>query len=175
MEMPQLIVMQQALLRYYGNVTNSLLRNRTFTLPWKCNMVHRSCYQGKPNMSQYSWVLSHSTLKYRPLIATLHFNIPIVSSVYSLVFSWSSYVEILFLGTRVSFCSWCEWRIFIPCVAYHSASLGTVLSNLSFSSTVKQFWHTDVSKYIWQQCPVAAFYVSSVQRLPVVEHLSVTK
>jgi hypothetical protein len=53
MEMPQLIVMQQALLRYYGNVTNSLLRNRTFTPPWKCNTVHRSCYQGKPNMSQY--------------------------------------------------------------------------------------------------------------------------
>jgi hypothetical protein len=26
----------------------------TATLPWKCNMVHRSCYQGKPNMSQYS-------------------------------------------------------------------------------------------------------------------------
>jgi hypothetical protein len=25
----------------------------TATLPWKCNMVHRSCYQGKPNMSQY--------------------------------------------------------------------------------------------------------------------------
>jgi hypothetical protein len=23
------------------------------TSPWKCNMVHRSCYQGKPNMSQY--------------------------------------------------------------------------------------------------------------------------
>jgi hypothetical protein len=25
----------------------------TVTLPWKCNMVHRSCYQGKPDMSQY--------------------------------------------------------------------------------------------------------------------------
>jgi hypothetical protein len=25
----------------------------TITLQWKCNMVHRSCYQGKPNMSQY--------------------------------------------------------------------------------------------------------------------------
>jgi hypothetical protein len=25
----------------------------TATLPGKCNMVHRSCYQGKPNMSQY--------------------------------------------------------------------------------------------------------------------------
>jgi RNA polymerase-binding transcription factor DksA len=22
-------------------------------LLWKCNMVHRSCYQGKPDMSQY--------------------------------------------------------------------------------------------------------------------------
>jgi hypothetical protein len=28
MEMPQLIVVQQALLRYYGNATNSLLHNR---------------------------------------------------------------------------------------------------------------------------------------------------
>jgi hypothetical protein len=25
----------------------------TATLPWKCNMVHRSCHQGKPDMSQY--------------------------------------------------------------------------------------------------------------------------
>jgi hypothetical protein len=25
----------------------------TVTLLWKCNMVHRSCYQGKPDMSQY--------------------------------------------------------------------------------------------------------------------------
>jgi hypothetical protein len=29
----------------------------TATLPWKCNMVHRSCYQGKPNMSQYIYGL----------------------------------------------------------------------------------------------------------------------
>jgi hypothetical protein len=35
----------------------------TAMLPWKCNMVHRSCYQGKPNMSQYAsdaWTLSKS-------------------------------------------------------------------------------------------------------------------
>jgi hypothetical protein len=25
----------------------------TAMLLWKCNMVHRSCYQGKPDMSQY--------------------------------------------------------------------------------------------------------------------------
>jgi hypothetical protein len=25
----------------------------TIMLLWKCNMVHRSCYQGKPDMSQY--------------------------------------------------------------------------------------------------------------------------
>jgi hypothetical protein len=31
----------------------------TATLPWKCNMVHRSCYQGKPNMSQYITFLMH--------------------------------------------------------------------------------------------------------------------
>jgi hypothetical protein len=58
------------LLRYHGNATNSLLQNRnyyvtmemqythcyttgTVTLLWKCNMIHRSCYQGKPSMSQY--------------------------------------------------------------------------------------------------------------------------
>jgi hypothetical protein len=29
----------------------------TATLPWKCNMVHRSCYQGKPNMSQYGDIM----------------------------------------------------------------------------------------------------------------------
>jgi hypothetical protein len=28
----------------------------TATLPWKCNMLHRSCYQGKPNMSQYIYI-----------------------------------------------------------------------------------------------------------------------
>jgi hypothetical protein len=28
----------------------------TATLPWKCTMVHRSCYQGKPNMSQYIYI-----------------------------------------------------------------------------------------------------------------------
>jgi hypothetical protein len=28
----------------------------TITLLWKCNMVHRSCYQGKPNMSQYIYI-----------------------------------------------------------------------------------------------------------------------
>jgi hypothetical protein len=48
MEMPQLIVMQQALPRCYGNVTNSLLRNRTVALLWKCYRVHRSCHQGNP-------------------------------------------------------------------------------------------------------------------------------
>jgi hypothetical protein len=58
------------LLRYYGNATNSLLHNSsyyvtmemqqthyyttvTITLLWKRNMVHRSCYHGKRNMSQY--------------------------------------------------------------------------------------------------------------------------
>jgi hypothetical protein len=30
MEMLQLIAMQQALLRYYGNATNSLLHNRNY-------------------------------------------------------------------------------------------------------------------------------------------------
>jgi hypothetical protein len=33
----------------------------TATLPWKCNMVHRSCYQGKPNMSQYVKALVRSS------------------------------------------------------------------------------------------------------------------
>jgi hypothetical protein len=33
----------------------------TATLPWKCNMVHRSCYQGKPNMSQYL-IYKHTAL-----------------------------------------------------------------------------------------------------------------
>jgi hypothetical protein len=58
------------LLCYYGNATNSLLCNSnchvtmempqthcyatvTVTLLWKCHKMHRSCYQGKPNMSQY--------------------------------------------------------------------------------------------------------------------------
>jgi hypothetical protein len=66
---------QQALLRYYGNVTSSLLCNSTHhvtiataqthyyttgtaALPWKCNMVHRSCYQGKPNMSHYRYTIN---------------------------------------------------------------------------------------------------------------------
>jgi hypothetical protein len=75
----KLIVTQHELLRYYGNAiysvlhgnaTNSLLHNMnyyvtmemqytqcyttgTVTLLWKCNMVQRSCYQDKPNMSQY--------------------------------------------------------------------------------------------------------------------------
>jgi hypothetical protein len=40
------IVMPQELLRYYGNATNSLLCNRSITLLWKCNRLHRSCHQG---------------------------------------------------------------------------------------------------------------------------------
>jgi hypothetical protein len=39
-------------LRYYGNATHELLRNST-TLLWKRYGVHRPCYQGKSNMSQY--------------------------------------------------------------------------------------------------------------------------
>jgi hypothetical protein len=55
MEMPLLVVTQQALSRYHGNATNSLLRNSnpryygnaatrcyatgTVTLPWKCNKL----------------------------------------------------------------------------------------------------------------------------------------
>jgi hypothetical protein len=46
-------------------------------------------------------VLSQSALMYRPLIAAPYFNIPIVSAVYSLVFPWSIYAELLFLGTCV--------------------------------------------------------------------------
>jgi hypothetical protein len=35
----------------------------TATLPWKCNMVHRSCYQGKPNMSQYNSIkINHNKI-----------------------------------------------------------------------------------------------------------------
>jgi hypothetical protein len=45
--------MQQALSRYYGNAATHCYTTGTATLLWKCNMVHRSCYQGKPNMSQY--------------------------------------------------------------------------------------------------------------------------
>jgi hypothetical protein len=40
-------------LRYYGNATHELLRNSTATLLWKRYGVHRPCYQGKSNMSQY--------------------------------------------------------------------------------------------------------------------------
>jgi hypothetical protein len=41
------------LFRYYGNAATHCYATGTVTLQWKCNMVHRSCYQGKPNMSQY--------------------------------------------------------------------------------------------------------------------------
>jgi hypothetical protein len=41
-------VVQQHQSRYHSNASTV-----TITLLWKCNMVHRSCYQGKPNMSQY--------------------------------------------------------------------------------------------------------------------------
>jgi hypothetical protein len=36
------IVMSTELLRYSGNATNSLLRNRTVALLWKCYITH--CY-----------------------------------------------------------------------------------------------------------------------------------
>jgi hypothetical protein len=48
---PKLTVMQQALSRYYGYTATHCYTTGTATLLWKCNMVHRSCYQGKPNMS----------------------------------------------------------------------------------------------------------------------------
>jgi hypothetical protein len=59
-----IVTSPSALLRYYGNATNSLSRNsnchvtmetpqNVSTLLWKCHKVHRSCYQVKPNMSQY--------------------------------------------------------------------------------------------------------------------------
>jgi hypothetical protein len=41
MEMPQLIVIQQALLRYYGNATNSLLHNRNCYLT-KENLIYHN-------------------------------------------------------------------------------------------------------------------------------------
>jgi hypothetical protein len=50
---PKLTAMQQALSRYYGNAATHRYTTGTATLPWKCNMVHRLCYQGKPDMSQY--------------------------------------------------------------------------------------------------------------------------
>jgi hypothetical protein len=55
----KLIVVQQYQSRYYSNASTV-----TIALLWKCNMVHRSCYQGKPNMSQYwlSFKLLHSYL-----------------------------------------------------------------------------------------------------------------
>jgi hypothetical protein len=42
MEMPQLTVMQQALLRYYGNATNSLLCNRHCYVTME--MLQTRCY-----------------------------------------------------------------------------------------------------------------------------------
>jgi hypothetical protein len=62
MEMPQLIVMQQALLRYYGNAATHCYTTGTATLLWKFNMVHRSCYQGKPNMSQYVYEIRYNNI-----------------------------------------------------------------------------------------------------------------
>jgi hypothetical protein len=75
------------LLRYYGNASNSLLCNSnhhvtivmqqthyystvTITLLWKCNMVHRSCYHGKRNMSQYKHKkqTSKPSAKFEPAI-----------------------------------------------------------------------------------------------------------
>jgi hypothetical protein len=54
----KLIVVQQYQTRYYSNASTV-----TITLLWKCNMVHRSCYQGKPNMSQYVFLLSRYGLR----------------------------------------------------------------------------------------------------------------
>jgi hypothetical protein len=50
------------LLCYYGNATNSLLCNRTVMLLWKCNKVHRSCYQGNLICNNIHKKLRHSTL-----------------------------------------------------------------------------------------------------------------
>jgi hypothetical protein len=37
----------------------------TVTLQWKCYKVHRSCYHGKPNMSQYK------VIRYKALLAVI--------------------------------------------------------------------------------------------------------
>jgi hypothetical protein len=36
----------------------------TVTLLWQCYKVHRSCYQGKPNMSQYLYLISRTNILY---------------------------------------------------------------------------------------------------------------
>jgi hypothetical protein len=45
------------------------------TLPWKCNMVHRSCYQVKPNMSQYHYTLYNQVKNCETIVGAMTFVI----------------------------------------------------------------------------------------------------